>query len=71
MKTRWKWNEWRASRKKRRAVTNRVSPMPCRRVESSADKRLCAAYGGWRSPDRQRFQRPTGHRKRNPGLAVS
>jgi len=50
LKTKWTWEEWLASRAAVRAATEKVCPGPCRRAESSSDKRLRAAFGGERFP---------------------
>ena len=44
-------SEWEAGRAARKEVGDRVAPGPCRRKESSADKRLRAAFVGKRAPD--------------------
>ena len=51
IKTNWTWEEWQRSRKARRAVTDRITPLPVRRKRSSSDKRLRKAFGGQRGPD--------------------
>jgi len=50
LKTSWTWEEWQASRAATRAVTEKVCPGPCRRQESSSDKRLRATFNGERYP---------------------
>ena len=50
LKTKWTWEEWKASRAAKRAVSEMISPGPCRRAESSSDKRLRAAFDGERAP---------------------
>ena len=50
LKTHWTWEEWQAQRAATRAITDKVSPAPCRRAESSSDKRLRAAFDGLRAP---------------------
>ena len=50
LKTSWTWEEWLASRAATRAITDKISPAPCRRAESSSDKRLRAAFDGERYP---------------------
>ena len=49
-KREWTWEEWRASRAATRAISEKISPAPCCRLESSSDKRLRAAFGGARHP---------------------
>jgi len=49
-KREWTWEEWLASRAATRAITDKISPAPCRRAESSSDKRLRAAFDGERAP---------------------
>ena len=49
-KREWTWEEWQASRAATRAISNKISPAPCRRSESSSDKRLRAAFDGERAP---------------------
>jgi len=51
LKTKWTWEEWLASRAATRAATEKASPGPCRRAESSSDRRLRAAFGGERFPN--------------------
>ncbi|MDP6631332.1 MAG: hypothetical protein QGH42_04455 [Kiritimatiellia bacterium] len=51
LKIAWTWEEWQRSRKARRAVTDRMSPLPVRRKRSSSDNRLRAAFNGQRGPD--------------------
>jgi hypothetical protein len=45
LKTKWTWEEWKASRAATRAVSEMASP-----GESSSDKRLRAAFDGERAP---------------------
>jgi len=54
LKTKWTWEEWLGSRAATRAVSDKISPAPCRRNESSSDKRLRAAFGGERYPGKYR-----------------
>jgi len=51
LKTHWTWEEWLASRAATRAVSDKINPAPCRRPESSSDKRLRAAFDGERYPE--------------------
>jgi hypothetical protein len=55
LKTDWTWEEWQASRAKRRAVALRIGPPVIRRRESSSDSRLRPAFEGERGP---RFDKP-------------
>ena len=50
VKTDWTWDEWQASRKARRAVTDRITTASVRRKNSSSDKRLHAVFNGERGP---------------------
>ena len=50
LKTHWTWEEWQAQRAATKAITDKVSPKPCRCAESSSDKRLRAAFDGLRAP---------------------
>ncbi len=50
LKTDWTWEEWQASRAKRRAVAAKVGPPVIRRKESASDARLRKAFGGERGP---------------------
>lgn len=52
LKTHWTWEEWQASRAKRRAAAARIGPPTCRRKESSSDPRLRPAFDGERGPRR-------------------
>lgn len=58
MKTSWTWNEWKQERAARRAASDRVAPGPCRRSESSSDRRLRRAFDGQRGPDLSRSTPP-------------
>ena len=53
LKTKWTWEEWLASRAATRAITEKISLGPCRRAESSSDKRLRAAFDGERYPKKK------------------
>ena len=50
IKINWTWEEWQASRKARRAVTDIITAASVRRSESSSDKRLRSAFDGERGP---------------------
>ena len=51
LKIRWTWEEWKAGRAALKAITDKITPEPIRRKESSSDRRLKAAYGGKRAPE--------------------
>ncbi len=55
LKTDWTWEEWQASRARRRAVAARIGPPVVRRKGSSSDSRLSKAFDGERGP---RFGHP-------------
>ena len=45
------WDEWKRGREAKRAILRRLGlDKPCRRSESSSDKRLRPAFGGERGP---------------------
>lgn len=44
------WEQWLAGRAERRALSRLVAPDGARRLESSSDKRLRAAFDGERGP---------------------
>lgn len=46
-------DDWERGRAERKRLGNLVAPGPCRRKESSADRRLRAAFGGERAPGRK------------------
>jgi hypothetical protein len=50
LKTDWTWEEWQASRSKRRAVALRIGPAVVRRRESSADSTLRPSFNNERGP---------------------
>ena len=50
LKTEWTWEEWQASRARRRAVAAKIGPPIVRRRESSADSKLRKAFDGERGP---------------------
>jgi hypothetical protein len=50
LKTDWTWEEWQASRAKRRAVAAKIGPPVVRRRESSSDSKLRKAFDGERGP---------------------
>ena len=51
LKIAWTWEEWKRSRKARRAATDCITPSSVRRKSSSSDKRLHAAFNDRRGPD--------------------
>ena len=50
IKKHWTWEEWQARRAALKALTDRISPEPARRRQSSSDHRLRRAFGGKRAP---------------------
>lgn len=50
MKTKWTWEEWLAERSERKALSDRITPDPIRRTQSSSDRRLKKAFHGKRGP---------------------
>jgi hypothetical protein len=50
LKISWTWEEWQKSRARRRAISQQIGPPIVRRLKSSSDKRLRAAFSGKRVP---------------------
>jgi hypothetical protein len=50
LKTSWTWEEWQRSRALRRAISEKIGPTEIRRIKSSSDRRLRAAFSGRRAP---------------------
>ena len=63
LKVKWTWEEWLASRAATRAVSDKISPAPCRRLESSSDKRLRTAFDGERYPNLEKLEKIQCERK--------
>lgn len=49
-KRHWTWEEWQASRYRRRQEGKLVAPEIIRRSSSKDDEHLCASFGGARGP---------------------
>jgi hypothetical protein len=66
LKTDWTWEEWQASRAKRRAVAAKIGPPVVRRRESSSDSKLRKAFDGERGPRFTQTDQDAEQRKGEP-----